>query len=664
MEDKKYADWAQDIQNNESVTPSTVLTGSNAGTPNQGVGFNTTSLLKNLITGLSSVANATGSNTKIVLESTTLKKSSLTQDMTYISDNINSVIDVYESFADTNYIVMIDPDDVSKPNALKKLLAPDLIDYLNSRVELASTTQVVGLDTSLSGKLEKAGGTMTGNLILNADPTNALGAVTKQYADSLVTGLLDDRGNYDSSSNLWPSSGGSGTAGAILKGDIWKISVAGTLGGSAVSVGDWIRALIDTPGQTAANWAVVEGNIGYVPENQANKSTSTSLGTSDTLYPSQNAVKSYVDAGLALKGDLVSDNIWDGSQEFNSTTQFYDTATFVGAVEVNSVNNSAAANMTFTAGVGYKFNFLNQIQVDSITSLTAATDLNLTATANVVVLTDFYINGKIGNRSLTGNLDLYPGTDGSGDIRVFGVNLQVDKIIARTTNSDLTLSPDGTGALQVTKRAIFATDVTMTAGTFRANNINSVSGGTSLSIAAGTVINLLNDTKVDNISAYSASAITMSSIVRKTVQPCVSAYTSSALTNVTGDGTAYTLVTNQELVDQGGNYASGILTIPITSNAFMLSGAVALSGLNSSHTSLLIELVTTGRVWQIVALNPGAIRDSSNNLIVPLPATLFPASATNTASLRITVLGSTKTVGILAASSGTQTGFLQFNLLN
>ena len=36
--------------------------------------------------------------------------------------------------------------------------------------------------------------------------------------------------------------------------------------------------------------------IGYTPENQANKSTNTSLGTSDTLYPSQNAVKSYVDA--------------------------------------------------------------------------------------------------------------------------------------------------------------------------------------------------------------------------------------------------------------------------------------------------------------------------------------------------------------------------------
>ena len=83
----------------------------------------------------------------------------------------------------------------------------------------------------------------------------------KTYVDSAVVGLLDDRGNYDASTNLFPSSGGSGTAGAILKGDIWVISVAGTLGGSAVAIGDQVRALADTPGQTASNWAISEANI-------------------------------------------------------------------------------------------------------------------------------------------------------------------------------------------------------------------------------------------------------------------------------------------------------------------------------------------------------------------------------------------------------------------
>jgi len=47
--------------------------------------------------------------------------------------------------------------------------------------------------------------------------------------------------------------------------------------------------------------------LGYTPENVANKSTCTSLGTSNTLYPTQLAVKTYVDSatsgGIILQGD-------------------------------------------------------------------------------------------------------------------------------------------------------------------------------------------------------------------------------------------------------------------------------------------------------------------------------------------------------------------------
>ncbi|MFZ4411519.1 MAG: hypothetical protein ACOYOV_00450 [Bacteroidales bacterium] len=39
--------------------------------------------------------------------------------------------------------------------------------------------------------------------------------------------------------------------------------------------------------------------LGFTPENVANKSTNTSLGTSDTLYPSQNAVKIYADTAIS-----------------------------------------------------------------------------------------------------------------------------------------------------------------------------------------------------------------------------------------------------------------------------------------------------------------------------------------------------------------------------
>jgi hypothetical protein len=97
----------------------------------------------------------------------------------------------------------------------------------------------------------------------------------KAYADGLVVGLWDDRGSFDASVNAYPSTGGSGTAGAILKGDAWTVSVAGTLPtGQVVEIGDLVRALIDTPGNTQANWAITQNNIGYVAENTANKDIS------------------------------------------------------------------------------------------------------------------------------------------------------------------------------------------------------------------------------------------------------------------------------------------------------------------------------------------------------------------------------------------------------
>lgn len=73
-------------------------------------------------------------------------------------------------------------------------------------------------------------------------------------------GLWDDRGNFAANvDDAFPATGGSGESGAILKGDIWTVSVAGTINGAAVEIGDTVRALVDDPGQTASNWAI--GNI-------------------------------------------------------------------------------------------------------------------------------------------------------------------------------------------------------------------------------------------------------------------------------------------------------------------------------------------------------------------------------------------------------------------
>ena len=94
----------------------------------------------------------------------------------------------------------------------------------------------------------------------------------KAYADGLVTGIYKDQGNYDPSGNTYPTAADTFPLVAQVKaGFIWTSNGNGTLNSRLVQPGDTIRALIDNPGQTDANWAVAETNIGYVPENAANK---------------------------------------------------------------------------------------------------------------------------------------------------------------------------------------------------------------------------------------------------------------------------------------------------------------------------------------------------------------------------------------------------------
>lgn len=82
----------------------------------------------------------------------------------------------------------------------------------------------------------------------------------REYADSLLTSLWTDVGNFDASGGAYPATGGSGAGGAIKAQDVWMISVAGTLPAAvAVEEGDVLRALVDSPGQTEGNWAVLPG---------------------------------------------------------------------------------------------------------------------------------------------------------------------------------------------------------------------------------------------------------------------------------------------------------------------------------------------------------------------------------------------------------------------
>lgn len=111
---------------------------------------------------------------------------------------------------------------------------------------------------------------------------------------------------FNSTSNLWEKH-------TLVKGDVGLGNVDNTSD---------LDKPISNDTQNALN--TKQNALGFTPENIANKSTSTSLGTSNTLYPTQNAVKSYVDSRDALKvsksgdtmtGELILQNILSTSGE-------------------------------------------------------------------------------------------------------------------------------------------------------------------------------------------------------------------------------------------------------------------------------------------------------------------------------------------------------------
>jgi hypothetical protein len=143
---------------------------------------------------------------------------------------------------------------------------------------------------------------LTGNVTLEA-PTTGGTIATEAYADALVTKLWKDQGAYDASGNVFPNASNTSPVVATIKaGFIWTISVAGTLGGTAVQPGDTVRALVDSPGTTSSNWALGEHDLGYTPVTNAR--TLTINGT--TLDLSANRSWTVTDPTLTTKGDILA----------------------------------------------------------------------------------------------------------------------------------------------------------------------------------------------------------------------------------------------------------------------------------------------------------------------------------------------------------------------
>lgn len=121
------------------------------------------------------------------------------------------------------------------------------------------------------------------------------------------------------------------------------------------------------------------------------------------------------------------------------------------------------------------------------------------------------------------------------------------------------------------------------------------------------------------------------------------AYLGSNQSNVTGDGTAYTLGTGATLTiltNNGSDFTtSGVFTAP-TTGLYMFGCNVQIDGLTSGMTLGYLELSTTSRLYRSDTCNIGAIRSNGNSASLSFHCTV-PMSATDTAVFIVTIFNGT-----------------------
>lgn len=271
------------------------------------------------------------------------------------------------------------------------------------------------------------GDTMTGYLILNADPVSTMGAVTKQYADGIASGVnIHAAAVTATTTTLASASGGTvtynnGTSG--VGATLTTTGSYGTIGGYSTQIGD--RILVKDEASAANNGVYVK--------------TSTTVLTRATDF--DGSPSSEVEAGDMLY-------VQQGS---NSGTQWVVVTT--GTITIGTtgiVFSQFAGSGTYTAGSGIDLS-TNVISNTGVLSNVAGSGISVSGATGNVTITNSGVTSLVAGT----NIDV-SGATGAVTVSVTGT---VPTATTATNSTNSAITDDTT-----TATSVYPTWVTATTG--------------------------------------------------------------------------------------------------------------------------------------------------------------------------------------------------------
>jgi hypothetical protein len=125
-------------------------------------------------------------------------------------------------------------------------------------------------------------------------------------------------------------------------------------------------------------------------------------------------------------------------------------------------------------------------------------------------------------------------------------------------------------------------------------------------------------------------------------QPCFSAYFTATVTDVTGDGTVYSMTGASlwtELFDRAGNFSNGTFTAPVTGK-YLLCGQVTYGGLTVGTHNVNVIITTSNRNYYVQTVAAAAATQ-----FMPF-SVIIDMDANDIVYLRAYVLSGTKVVDV------------------